>query len=71
MSKRAKWVRDGSILATRHTEVDLRSTRASRSGEYQWITVKGASDRQTEALAARLLDFLNAARSPGKDGSEP
>ncbi len=63
--KPARWVRDGTIIAS-GTQIDLRCTRKDRrTGEYDWISVKSDSDRRCEKIAAQLLSILNDEVSHG------
>jgi predicted secreted Zn-dependent protease len=66
---RERWVRDGTLMVGGSTQIDLRSTRKPhgpvlrmfgvRYRNYNWISVKGATDAESERIAALLLRLLN------------
>lgn len=49
----AEWWRSGTLIKGGVTEIDLTNGAS-------WVTVKGATDELSEALATTLLALLNA-----------
>ena len=54
MGRRWIWQRDGTIVSSDGTEIEL----TDKHGD--WITIKGKSDRRTERLARLVVGLLNA-----------